>query len=702
VGPLTAPERPSPVAGEPAEPPGGRWPPHRLRVRPHATLSGALLAGAGAPLVVASATFDSFPGAPLGFRVGAIALVLLLFATGLVIPRSPRHGRRLASLGALGLLAIAAPRVFQRPVTALAAVVATAAALAWLWRVGGILLGPYLRREPIHAGQTRGAALAASGLWFLAAFLRGRPSPLELAALAFALAVATALLLEWSVLARAASPVRALALRVGTVLTLAVALAAWGHPWAMVSAGAPLALAGAAAVRRPPRFASDQAGWWEPWLGHPERLFVGTFAALCILGMLLLALPHAATTGRSIGPIDALFTAVSAVCVTGLIVKDTPVDFTPFGQLAILFLIQVGGLGIMTFSTAAIRALGRRMSLRHEGAVASLISTHDRGALMATTRRILTLTFAAEGLGALLLFFPFRQAGDSVLQAAWRSLFTSVSAFCNAGFALQTDSLVPYRGTPVVLHVVAALIVLGGLSPGAVLALGALRRRRTTPLPAQAKLALAVTAALLATGTGLYLSLEWSNTLGGLGAVDRFHNAWFQSVTLRTAGFNSVDVARVHPATLTLMMIWMMIGGCPGGTAGGIKTTTAALLLLSVLRAVRGQPHVVVFGRRIAARSCDRAEVAVTLAVITFLAAVLALQVTQALPTRAAVFEVVSALGTVGLSVGGTAALDGIGKIVILLCMFVGRVGGVTLLMFLSQRRPLPSPGRPEEEIDVG
>jgi trk system potassium uptake protein TrkH len=286
--------------------------------------------------------------------------------------------------------------------------------------------------------------------------------------------------------------------------------------------------------------------------------------------------------------------------------------------------------------------------------------------------------------------------------ALWRGVFTSISAFCNAGFALQSDSLIPYQQSPLVLHAIGALIVLGGLSPLAVFALPAVLRRSPAPVPAQARLALSAAGVLLVGGFFFMLTFEWSHSLRGLGIADKLHNAWFQSVTLRTAGFNSVDISLVRPATLILMLSWMFIGGSPGGTAGGVKTTTVSVLALSVLQAIRGQWTLEVFGKRVPERTRAKAAVVASVAALTGLTALVAVLLTQNMPPRMAVFEVVSALGTVGLSIGGTAELDGIGKAIIIVCMFVGRVGGLTLLMFLSTRRAPPTIGRPAEEIDVG
>jgi trk system potassium uptake protein TrkH len=442
------------------------------------------------------------------------------------------------------------------------------------------------------------------------------------------------------------------------------------------------------------------ADLWDTVLSQPARLLVVTFLALCIAGTLLLALPAASTRPAGFSPLDAAFTAVSAVCVTGLIVLDTPNDFSGFGQAGILLLIQLGGLGIMTFSTAALGLLGRRLSLRHEGAVASVLSAGGRNELFRALRLLLSVTFVSEAAGAALLLPLFLREGDAWMQALWRAVFTSVSAFCNAGFALQSDSLVSYQQNPWILHIVALLIILGGLSPAVVVAIpDFLRGRRVA---AQIKLALTTSLLLLGSGAFAVTAIEWNNTLAGLSFFDRLHNGWFQSVTLRTAGFNSIDIAAVHAPVLTLMMVWMFIGGSPGGTAGGIKTTTAALLMLAVGAAIRGRWDVIAFRRRIRTETVYKAAAIGTLGLGSLLLVVVALQLTQDLPGAMAPFEAVSALATVGLSAGGTARLDEVGKVVIMAAMFAGRVGPLTLFLFLSGRFEKSSWEFPEERIDVG
>ncbi|MGB8328872.1 MAG: potassium transporter TrkG [Polyangiales bacterium] len=668
-----------------------------------------LFASAAAPLGFAHATTGSLPDAPVWLQAIAAGVAALLLLSSMLIMRRPRFARVVATIGILGALGLASPHLTQAPLAALATLIVGTAALALLWKVGGpLLVWARIRRRPVYEGQAQGAAIVATILWLLWTFagveqsLDDAPTIGWALAVGWALAITVLLDVEWGLRNLRTQTRRAVAV-LGTVAgACPVALVSWGSWWWTMSPFAGIALATVVLFRQPRRLEIEQTSWWEPLLGHPERFLVGTFAILCVGGTMALALPQSSASGRGIGFIDAAFTSTSAVCVTGLIVRDTPVDFSVFGQLMILLLIQVGGLGIMTLSTAALRALGRRMSLRHEGAIASLISTQDRGRLFSTAKQILQLTVVAEVLGALILTLAFVSHGDGLGAALWRGIFTSVSAFCNAGFALQSNSLMSYQESPLVLHVVGVLIILGGLSPLAVFALPAIFKRSAEPSSAQARLSLAAAGVLLVVGFLLILAFEWNHSLRGLPQIDRIHNAWFQSVTLRTAGFNSVDIAAVRPATLTLMLLWMFIGGSPGGTAGGVKTTTISVLVLSALQAIRGQWTLEVFGKTIPERTRTKAAVIVAVAAATGLTGLVAIQLTQRMPTGLAVFEVVSALGTVGLSIGGTVQLDGIGKAIIIVCMFVGRVGGVTLLMFLSSRQSLSAIGRPKEEIDVG
>ncbi len=420
--------------------------------------------------------------------------------------------------------------------------------------------------------------------------------------------------------------------------------------------------------------------WWELFLNHPARVLISSFLGLCLFGTLLLQLPWASAKG-TIALVDAAFTSVSAVCVTGLIVLDTPNDFTLLGQCFILILIQLGGFGIMTISTVALHVMGKRLSLRQERLLTTLTET-SHSDLIGSLLTIVRFTLLTEFVGAALLTGCFLSTGDALSLAIWRGVFTSISAFCNAGFALQSNNLIPYQTSPMVLHTVAALIILGGLAPATCLILPAWIRGRVIPLAP--RIALVTTTALLLVGTGCFLVFEWNSAMGGLSFADKVHNAWFQSATLRTAGFNSVDISGVLEPTFLVMLCLMFIGGSPGGTAGGVKTTTIGILAMTFWACITGHNEVIAQNRRIPQSTINRAITVVGSGVFVWFFAVLALQVTQQLPARDLAFEVTSALGTVGLSLGATPYLDGIGKIIIMLTMFIGRIGPMTLFTLLS------------------
>jgi trk system potassium uptake protein TrkH len=446
--------------------------------------------------------------------------------------------------------------------------------------------------------------------------------------------------------------------------------------------------------------ADEQSSAWGIVLAHPARLIVASFASLCVFGTLLMALPASSTTDHSVGLLDAAFTAVSAACVTGLVVVNTPSAFTSFGQATLLLLIQVGGLGIMTFYTVALGALGRRLGLRHELAVTEAASVDGQSSLYRALSAVLGLTLVIELGGAAVLCGCFLRQGLAWPAALWRGLFTSVSAFCNAGFALETQNLMAHQTEPLVLASVGMLIVLGGLAPAVVLSTPALLKRRVVPL--QVQLVWLMTVVLLVAGFIIYLAFEWSHSLAALPWWHKLSNAAFQSVTFRTAGFNSLDLSATQAATQVVMMALMFIGGSPGGTAGGIKTTTVAVLLLAVIAALRGRADVTVFGRRVVHASVYRAAAVATVGALSAIAVILALMLTQPLPPQMAMFEAVSALGTVGLSTGGTALLDGIGKVIIMLAMFIGRVGPLTLFLLLGESREGGRWQFPDAEVDVG
>lgn len=438
-------------------------------------------------------------------------------------------------------------------------------------------------------------------------------------------------------------------------------------------------------------------GTWEEIFSRPAAIVFFTFLGLCLVGTLMLLLPGA-MTNAPITLVDAAFTSVSAVCVTGLSVLDTPMDFSMTGQGILLFLIQFGGLGIMTITTVVMHAMGRRLSLRQERLMTSLVDS-DRKDLVASLVLILKFTFLVEGVGALFLGGVFYAMGDSLGQAAWRGSFTAISAFCNAGFSLQTDSLISYQNAPLVLHMVAALIICGGMAPATSLLIP--RWVRGRGIPVTSRIDLVTTAVLLISGSFCMLAFEWDGVLSGMSFFNKVNNAWFQSATLRTAGFNSVGLADVMGPTFLVMLCLMFIGGCPGGTAGGIKATTIAILAMTFWANITHRNGVTLQNRNIRPVTISRAITIVVSGGVIWFVVVLMLEVTQQIPARSIIFEATSAIATVGLSIGATAKFDQIGKLIVMLAMFVGRIGPLTLFMLLSDASLPPVSRCPDAKITL-
>lgn len=455
--------------------------------------------------------------------------------------------------------------------------------------------------------------------------------------------------------------------------------------------------------------AAARPAWWRRL--SPPQLLVLSFAGLVALGTLALWLLPGLTRGPRLSFIDALFTATSAVCVTGLIVVDTATYFTPLGQAVIAILMQAGGLGIITLTTLVILGLGGRTGLRselllREQAVAGI---HPFRLL----RTVALFTLVIEFAGFTILFL--RWAGRlGVARAAWDAAFHAISAFCNAGFSTFSDSLTRFQRDPLTLFVMGGLIVVGGLG---FLPVGeVLRRRRGEPFVRfsfHTKIVATATALLLAIATLVFFLLEQNGELAGLPAVHRFFNAFFMAVTPRTAGFNTVRYAALTNATLFFTVLLMLIGGSPGSTAGGFKTTTAFVLAAVAWSRWRGLEHAQAFRRTIPRETVERAVGLVVGGLFVLGAAVLILMITDlsGLPHGAAraelfdyAFEAASAFGTVGLSTGVTAGLSQAGKLVIILLMFMGRVGPIALVsaMALAAQAHRRRVRFAEEDVVVG
>jgi trk system potassium uptake protein TrkH len=428
----------------------------------------------------------------------------------------------------------------------------------------------------------------------------------------------------------------------------------------------------------------------------PHALLAGSFVALIAAGTILLCLPWAHLPAR-VGLIDALFTATSAVCVTGLIVVDTGRDFTPAGQAIIMVLIQAGGLGVMTFAALAFQVLGRRMSLASMAAVQDALFQREAATEFGHTfKHILAATFAIELLGAMMLF-GFLNSGGAPGASVFSAAFHAISAFCNAGFSLNTESLIKWRGMHGAMAVFSLLIVLGGLghtvlvelARRAVLLVKNRGRSPVTRLSLNSRVVLTASGALILAGAILILISGQTPAEGTV--VEKVSGAVFQSVTARTAGFNSVNIGALPGAALFALIGLMFVGGSPGSCAGGVKTTTTAIWLARVRASLRGEARVHLFDRQISDDLVARAGLLVSLAVLWNAAGLFLLLITEA-RTHAGtflelLFEQISAFGTVGLSTGVTARLSTPGRLWIILTMFVGRTGPLTLAIWMVSGR---------------
>lgn len=448
--------------------------------------------------------------------------------------------------------------------------------------------------------------------------------------------------------------------------------------------------------------------WWKK-LPPGESILI-YYAVAILLGALLLATPWAAQ-GEPLSFLDALFTATSAQCVTGLIVVDTGTRLSLFGQLVVLVLIQIGGVGIMTFSVFFFIYLRAGVSMRGRWVIHETLLHKPVGSLPELIKGIFLMTVGIEAVGAALLAFAFIP-DLGIWQGLYSALFHSISAFCNAGFSLYSDSLVGYRDDGLVNLTVMGLIILGGIGflvIQEVLQLWRQRRRPRRKISLHTKVVLLTTAFLIPYGTVLIGWLEADHALSGMSLMEGFWTALFQSVTARTAGFNTIDLNAFQAPTLFLIIFLMFIGASPGSAGGGVKTTTFALFVGILYNRLRGNPNTNLFRRTVPDEAVTRALALVLLAVSLIGIALFGLLIAQ---SHAAVessrsflfyaFETVSAFGTVGLSLGATGELTALGKIITIALMFVGRVGLLTLAFAIAGRHRPYAPRHAEENIMIG
>lgn len=435
------------------------------------------------------------------------------------------------------------------------------------------------------------------------------------------------------------------------------------------------------------------------------RLFALGFALIILLGAVLLCLPVSNKSGSSIPFINALFTSCSATCVTGLVVYDTWSQFTVFGQVVIILLIQIGGLGFMTFAILLSMVAGRRISLAQRINLSEAIGAGRLGGVVKLARRILFGTLIIEGTGAVLLFLRFRTLFPTGT-AIWYGVFHSISAFCNAGFDLMGvvkpgSSITYFVSDPTVSLTIASLILLGGL--GFIVWDDVLNSHfRFKRMRLHTKIVLVFSLAIVVIPTLLFMYTERNGVYAGMSTGGRILAALFSAVTPRTAGFNTVDIAAMSEAGILMTVLLMIIGAGSGSTGGGVKISTFAVQLLSVFSYMKGREDVNIMERRIDHSLCRRAFCSVLLYIGLGLLASYVIAAVQALPLKNIMFECFSALGTVGLSTGITSQLENLPKVIIIILMYAGRVGSVTVFMAVTDFKNVADARYPEEDIVIG
>lgn len=435
-------------------------------------------------------------------------------------------------------------------------------------------------------------------------------------------------------------------------------------------------------------------------LNPPAVLAIGFFS-LIIIGSFLLNLPMATKTGESVGYIDALFTSSSAVCVTGLVVVNTGEFWSLFGQIVIIIMIQIGGLGFMTMATLVALILGKKINLKERLIIKEQLNQSTMSGLVRLTKYVILLTLAVEGIGAILLatkFVPIYGIGKGI----WFSAFHAISAFCNAGFDITGNSMVPFVNDLGINIIISLLIIFGGIGFSVIFDVS--KHRKFSKLSLHSKLVLTITIILLLSGTIIFYLIEMNNpaTLGALKEGSKFIASFFQSVVTRTAGFNSLDIGSIKDTSAFLFIIFMFIGAGPASTGGGVKLTTFGVIILAVLTSVKGERDVVAFKNRISNDIVRKSLAIVTISITLIIIVSFILTVTEDVVFLELLFEATSAFGTVGLSRGITPNLSNVGKIIIMSTMYIGRVGPLTMAFAFAQRRNKRNYRYSEGNIMVG
>lgn len=437
-------------------------------------------------------------------------------------------------------------------------------------------------------------------------------------------------------------------------------------------------------------------------LSLPRKLILGFMGAI-LIGTFLLMLPISTTSGEGLDFLTALFTITSAVCVTGLSVIDISKELNTVGQVFLMIFIQLGGLGIMTFSSLIFLLIKKKITYEEKELLKEERNVEDTGGILKFLKKVILTVVTIEGIGSIFLTIKFLKEMP-FLKAVYFGIFHSVSAFCNAGFSLFTTGLEGYSDSIIVNFTIAYLIILGGIGFGVIDSIIKSVRTKKYKLNLTAKVAIMMSCFLTIAGMILFFVLEYTNngTIGNMSLPEKIMASFFQSVTTRTAGFNTVPMGNLRSSSIFLFCILMFIGASPGSTGGGIKTTTIGVLIVYVISIVKNRQHTTLFNRRIDWEVMNKAIAILIISIMYIATVIMIMLAVENFSSEAVIFEVVSAFGTVGLSVGITPELSVISKILIICTMFLGRLGPMTFAIAFGGVKKVEKITFPKENIIVG
>ena len=435
----------------------------------------------------------------------------------------------------------------------------------------------------------------------------------------------------------------------------------------------------------------------------PSRKLILGFLFAILLGTFILMMPFSLKEGEKLSFLSSLFTIVSAVCVTGLTVVDVSKVFSPAGDIVIIFFIQLGGLGVMTFSSILFLAMGKRMTFYERELLKEERNADSSGEISSFIKKLLLTVFIIESIGAIILTWEFAKEMP-INKAVFYGIFHSISAFCNAGFSLFSNNLEAYKANPIINLTIGYLITLGGIGFAVITSVIMVIRRGIDRFNLTSKVAIIISMILTFGGMILFFILEYSNsaTLGDLNFIQKILASYFQSVTLRTAGFNTIPLGELRNSTIFMCCILMFIGASPGSTGGGIKTTTFGVILFYVIGIVKKKENVEIFNRRLDWEIMNRALAILVLAITYVSIVIMLMLIAENFSPEEIVFEVISAFGTVGLTLGITPDLSTFSKLLLIFTMFVGRLGPMTFALSIGETKKKALSKYQKENILVG